>query len=198
MSNDDPIYLQALQQFEVLYERAKQTDTPDATAVTLATADRAGRPSARTVLLKAHDKRGFVFYTNNQSRKGEQLKANPNAALLFFWQALYEQALIEGPVEVVSDPESDAYWASRSRESRIGAWASDQSRPVESRAELEARVEAVDARFAGVDVPRPPHWHGFRVVPQRMEFWQGGDHRLHDRQCYRRIGAIWHRELLNP
>ncbi|MCH9673376.1 MAG: pyridoxamine 5'-phosphate oxidase [Gammaproteobacteria bacterium] len=194
----DVVYREALARFDDVYTRAKATDLRDPTAVTLATADRSGQPYARTVLLKGYDERGFVIYTNNQSRKGAQLRENPKAALLFFWQTLFEQASIAGPVEVVSDEESDAYWFTRSRESRVGAWASAQSQVLDARDTLEAEVTKFEAKFRGVDVPRPPHWHGFRVCPERIEFWQSGDHRLHDRQCYTQTDDGWTMTLLNP
>ena len=193
----DP-YREALDRFRDLFARAGETDLREPTAVTLATASREGRPTARTVLLKGVDERGFVFYTNVRSRKGRELRQNPWAALVFFWPTLFEQVQVEGPVEPVSDDESDAYWATRRRESRIGAWASDQSSPLASRAELNARYREYESRFAGRDVPRPAHWQGFRVVPDRIEFWRPGDHRLNERECYRRAANGWSRSLLNP
>ena len=156
----------------------------DANAMTLATTTPDGMPAARIVLLKGADERGFVFYTNKQSRKGEELAANAHAALLFHWKPQGRQVRIEGRVEHTTDAEADAYYATRPRISRLGAWASDQSRPLGERAELERRLAAVEARYPGEDIPRPPHWSGYRVIPQRFEFWQNMPFRLHDRTVY--------------
>ena len=194
----DPLR-EALARFEEVFSRAGETESGEPTAMVLATADGEGRPSARTVLLKGVDERGFVFYTNSRSRKGRELRENPRAALAFFWQTVFEQVLVEGPVEPVSDAESDAYWATRRRESRIGAWASDQSAPLASRDELDARYARHERHFATGSVPRPPHWRGYRVVPERIEFWRPGEHRLNERDCYERTdGGGWRRFLLNP
>jgi pyridoxamine 5'-phosphate oxidase len=171
---------------------------PNAHAMTLATSALDGRPSARVVLLKGLDERGFVFYTNLESRKLTELAANPHAALCFLWKSLNRQVRVEGAVEPVSDDESDAYFATRPRDSQIGAWASDQSRPLESRDELERRVETFARRFAGGRVPRPAYWSGLRVVPQRVEFWQERPFRLHDRHLFIREGTGWRRERLFP
>jgi len=171
---------------------------PNAHAMTLATTAPDGRPSARVVLLKGLDARGFVFYTNLESRKSRELFANPYAALSFLWKSLNRQVRVEGPVEQVGDDEADAYFASRPRDSQIGAWASDQSRLLESRAELERRVEEFSRRFGAGTVPRPAYWSGFRVVPQRVEFWQERPFRLHDRLLFVREGEGWRRERLFP
>ena len=170
--------------FTVWMDEARQTALPNPNAMTLATADAAGRPSARIVLLKDLSERGAVFYTNRLSRKGRELAANARAALLFHWDVLDRQVRIEGEVSLVSDAESDAYFATRPRPSRIGAWASRQSEVVASRAELEAAVADVQERFADQDVPRPPHWGGYCVSLERVEFWQGHRYRLHDRIVY--------------
>jgi pyridoxamine 5'-phosphate oxidase len=170
----------------------------NAHAMTLATSTLDGRPSARAVLLKGLDARGFVFYTNLESRKSAELAANPQAALCFLWKSLNRQVRVEGPVELVGNDEADAYFASRPRDSQIGAWASDQSRPLDSRAELERRVEAVSRRFGEGAVSRPPFWSGFRVVPQRIEFWQERPSRLHDRDLFTREGEKWRRQRLFP
>jgi pyridoxamine 5'-phosphate oxidase len=158
----------------------------DANAMTLATATPDGTPSARIVLLKGADERGFVFYTNKQSRKGEELAANTCAALLFHWKPQGRQVRIEGRVEHVADAEADSYYATRARISRLGAWASDQSRVLPDRAELERRLAEYEAKYPGEDIPRPPHWSGYRVIPERIEFWQNMPFRLHDRTVYTR------------
>lgn len=165
-------------------EDARGTGLPNPNAMALATVDAARRSSVRIVLLKALDERGAVFYTNRMSRKGRDLLASPHASLLFHWDPLDRQVRIEGDVSQVSDAESDAYFASRPRESRISAWASRQSHPAANRAELEAAVAEIEKRFAGKDVPRPPHWGGYRVSLNAIEFWQGHPFRLHDRMVY--------------
>jgi pyridoxamine 5'-phosphate oxidase len=198
----DPHYADALRTFDDLYAQARALGFPDPNAMTVATATPDGRPSARMALLKGHDARGFVFYTNLESRKGAELAANPQAALLFFWKALGEdgvQVRIEGPVQAVSAEEADAYFASRPRDSQLGAWASDQSRTLDSRETFEQRFEQAQARFEGADVPRPPYWGGFRVVPQAIEFWYGVRYRLHRRDVYERgDGDVWTRRMLFP
>jgi pyridoxamine 5'-phosphate oxidase len=165
----------------------------------LATVDAAGRPSVRMVLLKGHGPDGFVFYTNRESRKAGDLAAVPKAALLFHWKSLRRQIRIEGAVAQVTDAESDAYFASRSRDSQLGAWASDQSRPLDSRATFEARFEEIQRRFDGQDVPRPPHWGGYRLTPNHIEFWQDRAHRLHERRVFDLVGdGTWSEGLLYP
>ncbi|SOE51216.1 Pyridoxamine 5'-phosphate oxidase [plant metagenome] len=186
-----------IDQFGLWFDQALAGKVPEPNAMTLATADAAGRPSARIVLLKGYDPDGFVFYTNYESRKGEDLAAQPWASLLFFWQALERQVRIEGPVEKVSAADSDAYYKVRPLGSRIGAWASKQSQPI-SRDELEARNAQYTASL-GEDPPRPPHWGGYRLRPESMEFWQGRPSRLHDRLVYRRDdGGIWRVVRLSP
>jgi pyridoxamine 5'-phosphate oxidase len=171
----------------------------DPTAMTLATTDTFGAPDARIVLLKGVDARGFVFFTNRESQKGRELAANPRAALCILWPALGEQVRVLGSVDFASDEESDAYFASRPRESQIGAWASKQSSPVPSREEILAAVRATEARFAGKTVPRPRHWGGYRVVPSRIEFWKEGAYRIHDRDAYTRDeSGQWRVEKLFP
>jgi pyridoxamine 5'-phosphate oxidase len=176
---DDPHAL-----FDAWLAAAKAGEPNDAEAMTLATVGADGRPAARMVLLKGHDLRGFVFYTNSQSRKGGELAGNPHAALLFHWKSIRRQVRIEGRVEPAGAAEADAYFATRARDSQLGAWASDQSRPLASRASFEARYEAVKADYQGRDVPRPPHWWGYRLVPDRIEFWSDRPHRLHERRLF--------------
>jgi len=177
---------------------AETAEPNDPTAMSLATVDGEGNPSVRMVLLKGLDERGFAFYTNFESRKGQELLACPRAALCFHWKSLRKQVRIEGSVEIVSDAEADAYFRSRARVSQIGAAASDQSRPLDSRATLEAKVAEIEARLVGAEVPRPPNWSGFRVVPEAIEFWKDGAYRLHDRFLFRRQGLAWATERLYP
>lgn len=187
-------------QFAEWFQEARdRSGLPNPNAMSLATTDELGRPSARIVLLKQLDDRGFVFFTNRLSRKGAQLSDRPAAALVFHWDPLDRQVRVEGEAVAIPDPESDAYFHSRPRESRLNAWASDQSRPIESRAALERRRAKVDDRFPeGTDPPRPVHWGGYRLVPDLIEFWQGHPYRLHDRVEYRRAADGWSARRLMP
>ena len=187
-----------LRQFERWFDEAREggVDVPEAMALATATAE--GKPSVRMVLLKGADERGFAFYTNEESRKGEELEANPHAALLFHWQPLGRQVRIEGRIERIPAEEADAYFATRPLGSRLAAWASPQSRPLADRAELERLYAEAAARYPGEDVPRPPHWGGFRLVPDAYELWQHADNRLHDRVRYERDRDRWNRVRLAP
>ena len=186
------------QLFDAWYAEARETELNDSNAMALATADGEGRPAVRMVLLKGHGPDGFVFYTNRESRKAADIAANPQAALLFHWKSLRRQIRIEGALTLATDVESDAYFASRHRDSQLGAWASDQSRPLDDRATFEARFAEVQARFEGGAVPRPPHWGGYRLTPDRIEFWQDREHRLHERRVFVRAGGGWNEGLLYP
>ncbi len=185
-------------QFDAWLAEASGTEPNDPNAMTLATATPDGHPSARMVLLKGADQDGFVFYTNTQSRKGDELLANPLVALLFHWKTLARQVRIEGRAEPVRPEEADAYYATRARVSRLGAWASDQSRALSDRSVLETRLQALEARFPADDIPRPPHWSGFRVRPTKFEFWQDMPFRLHDRTVFTRADRGWVTEKLFP
>ena len=193
----DPIAL-----FEAWFAEARTSEPNDANAMALATATADGAPSVRMVLLKEHGPDGFVFYTNGESRKGAEIRANPHAALLFHWKSLHRQVRIEGPLEEVSADMADAYFASRHPDSRLGSAASDQSRPLDSRDTYLARVEALRQAYPGGAVPRPPHWTGFRLAPRRIEFWISRAHRLHERRLFVRQGqgadGRWTSTLLYP
>lgn len=199
MADDvDPLYAEAIERFAGQFEQAQSSEPGEKTAVTLATAGADGRPSARTVLLKHFDQRGFVIYTNLTSRKGNQIRENPQAALLFFWQSLARQVRVEGAVEQVDDADADAYWATRPRESQLGAWASEQSATLASREAYEQRLEEYRRRFEGESIPRPPFWSGLRLVPDRIEFWHERRYRQHERELVWFDGSSWQWTLLNP
>jgi len=193
-ADPDPI-----EQFRRWFDETLAADLHEPNAMTLAAAAPDGRPSARIVLLKGFDERGFVFYTNYEGRKSQELEANPYAALVFYWGELERQVRIEGRVSRVSEEESDAYFAGRPRGSQLGAWVSEQSRPVRDRGSLEERLRELEAEYEGREVPRPPFWGGYRVEPEIIEFWQGRENRLHDRLRYRRSeSGGWERERLQP
>jgi pyridoxamine 5'-phosphate oxidase len=188
-----------IEQFRNWFDEALAADLHEPNAMTLATATPDGRPSARVVLLKGLDERGFVFYTSYEGRKGGELETNPYCALVFYWGELERQVRVEGRASRVSEEESDEYFGSRPRGSQLGAWASEQSRPVEGRGALEERLRGLEAQYEGREVPRPPFWGGYRVEPEVVEFWQGRENRLHDRLVYRRSdNGEWGRERLQP
>lgn len=186
------------ERFQSWFEEAKQKEINDPNAMTVASVDASGRPSLRMVLLKGYDERGFVFFTNFESRKGRELLANPQAALLFHWKSLRRQIRIEGSASPVSEAEADEYYHSRPRQSQIGAWASQQSRPLESRFALEKAVAKYAAKHPVGEIPRPPYWSGFRIVPDYFEFWEDKPFRLHDRLVFQRAGGNWRTEKLFP
>ena len=186
------------QLFDEWFADARESEPNEPEAMALATSGEDRRPSVRMVLLKAHGPEGFTFYTHEQSAKGEDLTENPRAALLFHWKSLCRQIRIEGAVERVSAAEADAYFASRARDSQLGAWASDQSRPLDSRETFERRFAEAKRRFEGQEVPRPAGWDGYRVVPDRIEFWTAREHRLHERRLFSRDGECWREGLLYP
>jgi len=191
--NNSPLPL-----FDAWFAEAIASEPIVPEAMSVATVDADGRPSSRMVLLKAHDERGFVFYTNLESRKALDIAANPNAALLFHWKSLKRQVRIEGLLSLTSDAEADAYFATRDRESQLGAWASDQSRPLESRETFDRRFAEMHSRFDGIGVSRPPFWSGYRLVPDRIELWQDRAHRLHERRLFIKSGNLWTESILYP
>lgn len=189
----DPIDL-----FQSWFDEAREAEPNEPEAMALATATQDGRPSVRMVLLKGHGPEGFTFYTHHGSRKGEEIAANPNVALLFHWKSLCRQIRIEGPAHPVQPAEADAYFATRGRDSQLGAWSSKQSRPLADRETFERAFEEMKDRFDGMAVPRPPDWSGFRVVPEVMEFWTAREHRLHERRLFTRTASGWTEGLLYP
>ena len=192
MSNDP------FSQFDSWFKEARETELNDGNAMTIATVNADGQPAARMVLLKGHGPDGFIFYTNQQSRKAADIAANAKAAILFHWKSLRRQIRIEGSLSKVDDAVADAYFATRSRDSQLGAWASDQSRPLDSRATFEARYEEMKAKFEGGDVLRPPHWSGYCLTPGRFEFWQDREHRLHERRTFESSIDGWTEGMLYP
>ena len=195
---DDPLYQEALDRFRRIIADAEQLDLLDPTAMALATVDADGRPAVRIVLMRGFDERGLKFYTNINSRKGRALAANPQAAVCFHWEPLKCQVRLEGSVERTDDDDADAYWSTRLRESRIGAWASDQSQTLDDRQTLAERIAELEAKYPGDDVPRPDSWGGYRLIPDRIEFWRGQPARLHDREVYELGPDGWCHTLLYP
>lgn len=193
MTSTDPFQL-----FDEWFAEARENEPNDPDAMALATATPDGRPSVRMVLLKGHGPDGFTFYTNLDSRKGAEIAANAHAAILFHWKSLRRQVRIEGPIEPVSNADADAYFATRGRDSQLGAWASWQSRPLDSRDTFENRFAEMNRRFEGADVPRPPRWSGFRMTPELFEFWSDRPHRLHERRVFTAAGEGWQEGLLYP
>lgn len=194
----DPLYREAADRMIALFAEAKRLPLKNPDVVALATTGQDGRPAVRMVLAKSVDERGVVFYTNAESRKGRELRAQPHAALCFYWEALDRQLRVEGPVTVVDDAEADAYWATRPRDSQIGAWASRQSQHLAGRDVLESEFARLAAEFADRPVPRPPYWKGFLVIPERVEFWESRPARLHHRELFERTPQGWRRALLYP
>jgi len=191
--NNDPFSI-----FDSWFKEARETELNDGNAMTIATVNANGQPSARMVLLKGHGPDGFIFYTNQQSRKAADIAANTKAAILFHWKSLRRQIRIEGSLSTVADTVADTYFATRSRDSQLGAWASDQSRPLDSRETFEARYVEMKAKFEGGDVTRPPHWSGYCLTPDHFEFWQDREHRLHERRTFDRDGDGWAKGMLYP
>ena len=196
--NETDVEGNAIEQFGKWWQDAINSNIDEVNAITLATATTNGKPSARIVLLKAYDEKGFVFFTNYQSHKGKELADNPQACMVFFWKELERQVRVEGTIEKVSIEESDTYYLSRPAGSQIGAWASLQSQTLSSREEFERRIDEMEKRFENVPVPRPPQWSGFRVVPEMVEFWYGARYRLHERHRFDRVDGQWSQRLLYP
>jgi len=192
------LYAEALQKFRAIFTQAQKLELAYPNAMTLATADTHGRPDARVVLLKELDDRGFVFYTNQRSAKAQVLITNPQATLLFYWEKLQHQIRVHGEIETVTTAEADAYWATRPLESRIGGWASHQSQVLERREDLESRYKMIETQYDDGEIPRPPHWSGYRLLPDYFEFWEERPFRLHQRLCYEKQGDEWTQFLLNP
>lgn len=192
------LYSEALLRFKRLLAEASKTELQEPTAMTLATVGTRGQPAVRTVLLKNFDERGFIFLTNLNSRKARHLKENPRAALGVFWQSLMQQVTVEGVVQQINDEEADAYWVTRERDNQLAAWASDQSQPLDCRETLNHRIAEIRERFMDQQVPRPTYWSGYRLVPERIEFWSSGWHRLHERVCYTKSTNGWMMTLLYP
>lgn len=193
LMNNDPFSI-----FDSWFKEARETELNDGNAMTIATVNANGQPSARMVLLKDYGLDGFIFYTNQQSRKAADIAANAKAAILFHWKSLRRQIRIEGSLSTVAETVADAYFATRSRDSQLGAWASDQSRPLNSRETFETRYAEMKAKFEGIDVKRPPHWSGYCLTPDHFEFWQDREHRLHERQTFDRDGGGWAKGMLYP
>ncbi len=189
----DPIKM-----FAELYEKYSQSGVQESSAVILATAAAGGKPSARVVLLKGFDEQGFVFYTNFNSRKAAELKVNPHAALCFYWEPVHYQVRVEGRVQQVTNEEADAYFASRPRDSQIGAWASKQSSTLKKLSELNSRIQEIELKYSGEEIPRPPFWSGFRLITELIEFWERQEYRLHVRTLYTREKSNWSKRLLYP
>ncbi len=192
------LYAEALLRFKSMLAEVSKTDLPEPTAMILATVGTQGQPTVRTVLLKNFDERGFIFLTNLNSRKAGQLKENPRAALGVFWQSLMQQVTVEGVVEQINEEEADAYWVTRERDNQLAAWASEQSQPLDRRDTLNHRIVEVRERFMDQQVPRPSYWSGYRLAPERIEFWSSGWHRLHERVCYVKTTKGWSMTLLYP
>ncbi len=195
---NDPVYQEAIGEFNAIYDKARELDVNEPDAMTLCTCDLAANPTARVVLLRGIDLRGFVFYSNEQSRKGSQLIVNPQAALCFYWDALRRQVRVEGTVQNVTREENERYWARRPRRSQIASVVSDQSKVLDRRETYEQRVQQLEHELENKDVPRPDYWHGFRVVPRRIEFWRNRENRMHERVVYECQDGQWRKNLLYP
>lgn len=198
MAQDDTIYLEAINQFTHLYTEAKKSGTDEPSVMFLATTDESGKPSVRTMTFSHFDPMGFVFFTNSHSRKGAHLNVVPFAAMCFFWSRLKEQITIEGPISKVSDDDADQWWLSRTRDQQFAAWASDQSAHLENRETLRKRLDKCREQFIDGRVPKPPHWIGYKLIPERIEFWHAGWRYLHERVCYENSDSGWRKFFLNP